>query len=309
MDTTEPDGRTLRPSAVPALPLDTTVGHLLRRAQQVHTALWAREFAGDLTGPQYALLSALTRRSETDQGTAGRLASLDKSTTADVVARLQRSDWLVRHRHPDDGRRYLLALTTPARSALRHITPRAAGIQRTLLEPLGAGDTSWFVGALARVAYGGEPVSAAASAEAATALDLAVTPGHLIRRSEQLHGVHWARHVGPVITPSQYGLLSALVWNAPLDQGSAGELASLDKSSTADIVARMIRRGLVERVADPGDRRRKLVVLAEGAREVLDRITPAVAAVQDDVTAPLDPAARRRFTRLLHAVAYHVHPT
>jgi hypothetical protein len=60
-----------RPAGTP-LPLDTTVGHLLRRAQQVHTALWSGEFAGDLTGPQYALLSALTQGPVVDPATAGR---------------------------------------------------------------------------------------------------------------------------------------------------------------------------------------------------------------------------------------------
>ena len=73
------------------LRLDSTAGHLVRRAQQVHTALWTAEFDGDLTGPQYALLSALSRQPSLDQRSAGRRASLDKSTAADVVARLQRS--------------------------------------------------------------------------------------------------------------------------------------------------------------------------------------------------------------------------
>ncbi|MCL2583697.1 MAG: MarR family transcriptional regulator, partial [Streptosporangiales bacterium] len=36
--------------------LTATPGHLIRRAQQAHTAHWLAEFGQDLTGPQYAVL-------------------------------------------------------------------------------------------------------------------------------------------------------------------------------------------------------------------------------------------------------------
>ncbi|GAA5113124.1 MarR family winged helix-turn-helix transcriptional regulator [Pseudonocardia adelaidensis] len=295
-------------SAGAALPLDTTVGHLLRRAQQVHTALWSDEFAGDLTGPQYALLSALTQGPVVDQGTAGRLASLDKSTAADVIARLERNDWLHRQRHPSDGRRYLLSLTAPARAALEYMTPKAATVQVRLLEPLAAQDRGWFTKALARVAYAGDPPAVSAEPGTARALQMPVTPGHLLRRSEQLHGAAWARRVGAALTPSQYGLLSGLAWNAPVDQSTAGDLASLDKSSTADIIARLLRRGLVARIPDDRDRRRKLVVLTDLARRVLDELTPAVERVQRDLVTPLTVAEGARLVDLLQVVAYRGRP-
>ncbi|HLM03823.1 MAG TPA: MarR family transcriptional regulator [Blastococcus sp.] len=298
----EEPGRATAPAA--ALPLDTTVGHLLRRAQQVHTWLWGQELNGDLTGPQYALLSALTEQDVVDQRSAGRLASLDKSTAADVVARLQRNGWLGRDRDPSDGRRNLLSLTAPARAALQQITPRVAGIQRQLLEPLAPADREWFTQTLALVAYEGKPPTAPLEPGGSRALPLPTTPGHLIRRSEQLHGAYWARRVGSTLTPSQYGMLSALAWNEPIDQGTAGDLASLDKSSTADIIARLTRRGLVASTPDERDRRRKLLVLTPEARAVLDEVTPAVAVVQQDLTAPLKEQEARRLVELLHVVAY-----
>lgn len=298
------DGTGREEDSAPALPLDTTVGHLIRRAQQVHTALWGGEFNGDLTGPQYALLSTLTQQTVLDQRSAGRIASLDTSTAADVVARLQRNGWLNRRKDPSDRRRYLLALTAPARTALGQITPRAAGIQRQLLEPLAPGDRTWFVQALARVAYVGQPPVVTPHTGATPALPLPTTPGHLIRRSEQLHGLHWARRVGATLTPSQYGMLAALAWNAPIDQGRAGELASLDKSSTAEIIARLLRRGLVETTPNEQDRRRKLVRLTAEARGILRDVTPEVVAVQRLVTEPLDDQEAVRLAQLLHAVAY-----
>lgn len=291
-------------ASVAAIPLDTNVGNLLRRAQQVHTSLWGGEFNGDLTGPQYALLSALTQRAAVDQGSAGRLASLDKSTAADVIARLQRNGWLGRDRDPSDGRRYLLSLTPPARVALLQITPRVAEIQRRLLEPLAPEDRQWFTENLARLAYGGEPPALPSLQSQRRALALSAAPGHLIRRGEQLYGLHWARRVGSTLTSSQYDLLSALAWNSPIDQGSAGDLASLDKSSTADVIARLSRRGLVASMPDQQDRRRKLVALTAEASAILKEVTPSVELVQQDITAPLREREAKRLVDLLRAVAY-----
>lgn len=288
---------------VAVLPLSTTAGHLIRRAQQVHTALWGQELGGEVTGPQYALLSALTN-SAIDQRSAGQVASLDKSTAADVVVRLQRTGWLERERDADDRRRYLLTLTAPARTALRHITPQVAEVQRRLLEPLEPDEREWFVEALARIAYEGAPPAVTISAEESFALPLANTPGHLIRRIEQLHGVFWARRVGTTLTPPQYALLSAVAWNDQIDQSAAGELASLDKSSTTDILARLTRRGLVTSMADPGDRRRKFVVLSTEARSLLVEVTPAVESVQRDVLGSLGEQETRRLVGLLQRVAY-----
>ena len=178
------DGPGQAVSPVQLLPLTTMVGHLIRRAQQVHTALWSAEFNGDLAGPQYGLLSALSSsQGGIDQSSAGRLAALDKSTAADVVARLQRNGWLGRHRGIPDGRQNLLVLTPAGRSALRDITPRVTGIQRRLLEPLVPGDQQWFTDALAQVACEGQVSAApgpAACESESPALPLSTTPGHLI---------------------------------------------------------------------------------------------------------------------------------
>jgi DNA-binding MarR family transcriptional regulator len=287
------------------LPLGTTLGHLIRRSQQVHTSLWTAEFDGEVTSPQYALLSALAASGDVDQRAVGRLISLDKSTAADIIARLERNGWLARRRDPSDGRRNQLHLTTAARAALRDITPRAARVQNTLLEPLAPADRRRFVAGLAKVAYAGAPpADEGPTAAAGPALALNTTPGHLIRRSEQVHGAHWLRRVGSTLTPPQYGLLSALAWHPAIDQSTAGDLASLDKSSTADVIARLTRRGLIEARRDDHDRRRKLLLLSEQAQTLLTEVTPVVEQVQHDLAAPLADAQAAALVELLHDIAY-----
>ena len=80
-------------------------GHLLRRAQQIHTAVWAREVGDIVTGPQYATLVAVAGWPNLDQKRAGELASLDKSTVGGVVKRLECKGWISRATSPVDARR------------------------------------------------------------------------------------------------------------------------------------------------------------------------------------------------------------
>ncbi len=290
--------------ATHGLPLATTVGHLLRRAQQAHTAIWSQEFGGELTGPQYAVLSVLGRRLTLDQSTTGNLASLDKSTTADVLARLKRNGWLASARNTTDARRNDVSLTAAARAALREITPRVMTVQNRLLAPLEEGRRQPFTAALTVMAFAGDAPIDDAMDSHANSLSLATAPGHLIRRAEQLHRQHWTQRVGAELTAPQYAVLSCLSWNPSLDQRTAGELTSLDKASMVDIIHRLGQRKLLTTDRDDADRRRKRLTPTEAALRLLAEVTPAVAQVQSDL---LEPLARRRIPNLLdglHAVAY-----
>lgn len=291
-----------------ALPLEITPGHLIRRAQQVHTAIWAEEFGGDLTGPQYALVSVVAGAALLDQRSAGQQASLDKSTAADVVARLQRNGWITCEVHLADRRRKMLALTPVARSALREITPRARRVQQRLLAPLGPAEQRSLTGLLATIAFADGVRPQLPPAGGPPALDLSVTPGHLIRRAEQAHGVLWTENIGKAMTPSQYALLCAVARHPAIDQTAAGEVASLDKSSAADVVSRLVSRHWIGAVADAADRRRKLLHATADALAVLRETTPKVRLVQQGLAEPLSQRDRDRLIRLLRCVAYRSGP-
>ncbi|WP_431919397.1 MarR family winged helix-turn-helix transcriptional regulator [Amycolatopsis tucumanensis] len=298
------------PTAEPdALDLSTTPGHLIRRAQQVHTAYWAEELDGLLTGPQYAVVVSLAGWPGISQTRLGELASLDKNTAAGILTRLERRGWVERVRDPGDARRRVLRLTGSVRTRLRTITPAATRVQERLLGPLPPGERQAFVSRLARVAFqqrrvtGYEPESATGPV-----LSLPTAPGYLIRRGERVHGELWTTEVGGELTAPQYALLVAVLRGGEVDQRQAGELASLDKSSTADVVSRLERRGLVRRYRDSADGRRWLLELTSAARDTLGHITPAVARVQERLLEPLPAAEWRTFTRQLARVAYQGTP-
>ncbi|MGH2890522.1 MAG: MarR family transcriptional regulator, partial [Solirubrobacteraceae bacterium] len=65
-------------------------GHLLRRAQQLHVAVWLRDVCADTTSVQYAALTVLDQHPRSSQRELGRVLDLDRSTIADLVARMVR---------------------------------------------------------------------------------------------------------------------------------------------------------------------------------------------------------------------------
>jgi MarR family transcriptional regulator, lower aerobic nicotinate degradation pathway regulator len=290
-------------STHPVLALGDAPGHLVRLAQQRHTQLWSEEFGGDLTGPQYAVIASVGSDGGSIQRIVGERASLDKSSTADVVARLQSQGWLRLSRDPADGRRKCVNLTPLARTALPEVTRRVGLVQQRLLDPVAPGQRAAFVQVMTKVAYAG----AVPDGEATTnALLLRDTPGHLIRRTQQVHTAAWATEVGSALTATQYAVISAL-WSRPdgIDQTTAGQLAALDKSTMADVAARLMRRGWVARSRDPDDARCYLLRLTDTARTDLPEVTVAVRRVQERLLTPLPaPGQRSAFLAGYRALAY-----
>lgn len=263
-----------------------TPGHLIRRAQQRHTVLWSREFGGDLTGPQYAVISAIGSDDGLDQRAVGQRASLDKSSVTDIVTRLEGVGWLRFAKDPVDGRRKSLRLTPLARTALGDVTRRVGLVQEGLLAPLAPAGIQPFLRALQLVAYAGKPPEPRWADE--QVLQLGRTPGHLIRRAQQVHTMAWSDEVGRTVTGPQYAVLSVLRAHPEgIDQSTGAELASVDTSSMADIVARLVKRGWVAGMRDPADARRRLLNLTDAVRDHLVELAPAVERVQQRLLRPL----------------------
>lgn len=290
--------------AVPALELAGTPGHLVRCAQQVHSALWHREFDGELTSPQYAVMSTLTAHPGIDQRSAGLITSLDKSNIADVVRRLEQRGWLTRTRDADDARRNVLALTDEAADAVVSLSPRVARVQGQLLARVPKAHRPRFLDSLARVAYGGrDAVPEPDRDPGPVRVQLSTAPGHLLRRAEQVHYAMWSCEFGNQVTSPQYAVILALLTSPePLDQRTAGEVASLDKSSVADVVRRLERRGWLTRVRDAGDGRRRLLQLTPAALYAVPNVTEGVRRVQERLVEPLSAEERRCLLDGLSAV-------
>jgi DNA-binding MarR family transcriptional regulator len=289
---------------VPVLELARTPGHLIRRAQRVHGALWARHVGAEPTSPQFAVLSAIASQPGMDQTRAGLLASLDKSSTVEIVRRLVRDGWITTDPDPDDRRRKVLHLSVPARAALHTLTQRAASVQVALLAPLETEQRADFVRDLATLAYEGQAPASLRAGGQDVGLELSTTPGHLIRRAQQSYTARWTQRFQGSLTGPQYAVLCALAEREPSDQATLGDAASLDKSSIAEVVDRLAARDLITVLADATDRRRKALRLSDAAKDAMPGMTAAAAEVQAELMDLLPASAHQRFLDALAAVAY-----
>jgi MarR family transcriptional regulator, temperature-dependent positive regulator of motility len=128
-------------------------GHLFRRARQFHDALWLLQVSTSLTPLQYAVLTALELDPGIDQRTLGERIALDKSTIADLTARLAKRDFIVRSTDPKDRRRVVLTLTRAGRSALYVAAPKVAMIGREMLAALTADEGRELIRLLDKLVY------------------------------------------------------------------------------------------------------------------------------------------------------------
>lgn len=113
------------------------LGSLIRRAQQRHDALWTESVSGQVSSVQYAALETIDRQPGASQRDLGDELSLDRSTIADLVQRMQRAGLIERRRDDADRRRNVLALTPAGLAELEALAPRVDALQTRLVERLG----------------------------------------------------------------------------------------------------------------------------------------------------------------------------
>jgi DNA-binding MarR family transcriptional regulator len=123
--------------------------------------------------------------------------------------------------------------------------------------------------------------------------------GHLIRRSQQIHTLLWNAEVSDEVTSPQVLILVALARNPGVDQRTLGEAVSLDRSTTADVIERLMKRGFLERARDPKDRRRNLLRLTDEGAKLLDTIGPRSEKMNEHLISVLAPADQLELIRLL----------
>ncbi|MEV6194012.1 MarR family transcriptional regulator [Streptomyces sp. NPDC051920] len=135
------------------------------------------------------------------------------------------------------------------------------------------------------------------------AVDLSTHPGHLARRLQQAHYLLWNTMVSEEITSPQFAVLNALVAEPGLDQRTVGERVGLDRSTIAEVVSRLGRRALLDKVRDTEDGRRFLLRLTDDGLRVHRRLTVRVARMNQVFLAPLSAEEQSLFFDLVQRVS------
>ena len=103
-----------------------------------------------------------------------------------------------------------------------------------------------------------------------------------------------------------YRLLAALDEFGPASQATLGRRTEMDRSDVVAALNELAARGLVERAADPGDRRRNVITGTPAGRARLEELDGLLAGVQDQLLMPLSGRERRVLTDLLTRVLEHL---
>jgi DNA-binding MarR family transcriptional regulator len=135
------------------------------------------------------------------------------------------------------------------------------------------------------------------------AVDLSTHPGHLARRLQQAHYLLWNVMVSEEITSPQFAVLNTLVAEPGLDQRTVGERVGLDRSTMSEVITRLGRRGLLDKVRDPQDGRRFLLRLTEDGVRTHRRLTVRTARMNQVFLAPLSEDEQSQFFELIRRVA------
>ncbi|GAA3581130.1 hypothetical protein GCM10022222_77280 [Amycolatopsis ultiminotia] len=122
-----------RDGVVAPADLSAAPGYGARRLYQAYLAAWNRHVDSVLTGPQFAVLSAVRAYPGYDQTALAHAVALDTSTMADVCRRLEKRGLIARGPAPHDARAKVLTLTEEGVVAFREVTRRTRKLDRVLL--------------------------------------------------------------------------------------------------------------------------------------------------------------------------------
>jgi len=109
------------------------------------------------------------------------------------------------------------------------------------------------------------------------AYNLNASPSHLLHRAQQIAANHSAAALKSAgLTLRQFSVLAALSGNEGVSQSDLVNATGIDRSTLADMVARMEAGGMIKRSDSKTDARAKSVSLTAKGKKAFDKALPAV---------------------------------
>ena len=137
-------------------------GFLVRRLNQIHYALFAEECkTHSMTPVQFGVLTALSLNPWLDQTAIGSELGLDRTTTADVLKRLEEKNLITRRMNPSDRRSRQSMITEDGYIAMKALHEGMTKAQERLLAPLTPRNQEIFVKLLMTLVDGNNEYSRA----------------------------------------------------------------------------------------------------------------------------------------------------
>jgi DNA-binding MarR family transcriptional regulator len=147
-----------------------SASHLLHRAQQMAADAFARAYSDEgLTFRQFAVLAAVSEAPGVSQSDLVRATGIDRSTLADMIARMEKKNLLSREASKSDGRAKAVKLTGRGQKKLAEARPLAMKADEAILSMLPKGKQKAFVDLLEALQTAAEHAALIALPDAAPA--------------------------------------------------------------------------------------------------------------------------------------------
>ncbi len=136
--------------------------------------------------------------------------------------------------------------------------------------------------------------------------DLSQSPSHLLRRCVQYANDLFSREPGASdLTKQQFTVLAAVEQNEGMSQTDLVAITGIDRSTLAEMIRRMIEKGLLDRERTETDQRANAVRIAMAGKKALRGARTASDHVERALLAGLTTADRARFVKMLSTVVSH----
>ena len=148
---------------------------------------------------------------------------------------------------------------------------------------------------------GGDPAS---DGLALADFSLAHAIGHLLRRCQQRAVDIFVEEIGADgPTPRQFAILLSVLQNAGLNQTDLVRLSGIDRYTLAEILGRLVERGLIRRERTSADQRTNALFITPNGEAMLRAAFPAMARAQERIFAPILPGRRKEVVAALELLA------
>ena len=130
--------------------------------------------------------------------------------------------------------------------------------------------------------------------------ELSHSPSHLLRRCVQYANDLFSQESGAGdLTKQQFTVLAAVEQNEGMSQTDLVAITGIDRSTLAEMIRRMIERGLLDRERTEADQRANAVRIAMAGRKALRSARAANERVERSLLSGLPASERSKFVRML----------
>lgn len=141
-------------------------------------------------------------------------------------------------------------------------------------------------------------------------VELDNSPLHLFHRAVQVvTEIYQSEMSNHDLTARQYAVLFALAHSEGLSQSKLVDATGIDRSTMADIVRRMLKKGIIQRKRDKDDARAYEVTITEEGVRLFQDVQPIIRRIEEKLLSALNGKRVDEFLSHLNLIVSQASPT